>query len=119
MHVNDNTVRYLDSFGFAHTQKKLKKFIGKKNITTNIYEIQAYDSVICEYFCRRFIDFMLKIKTWESLLIYFHQTILKMMINILKNNIRKFETTQNMYLKILKSRMKIKENRIVVVWLLW
>ena len=27
---------------------------------TNIYRIQAYDSVMCGYFCIGFIDFMLK-----------------------------------------------------------
>ena len=29
---------------------------------TNIYRIQAYDSIKCEYFCIGFIDFMLKNK---------------------------------------------------------
>ena len=33
-----------------------------KNIT-NIYRIQAYDSIKCEYFCIGFIDFMLKNKS--------------------------------------------------------
>ena len=27
---------------------------------TNIYRIQAFDSIMCEYFCIGFIDFMLK-----------------------------------------------------------
>ena len=36
--------------------------IGNKNITTNIYRIQAYDSIMCGYFCIAFIDFMLKSK---------------------------------------------------------
>ena len=31
-----------------------------KNITTNIYRIQAYDSIMCGYFSIGFIDFMLK-----------------------------------------------------------
>ena len=30
---------------------------------TNIYRIQAYDSIACGYFCIRFIDFMLKGKS--------------------------------------------------------
>ena len=33
-----------------------------KNIT-NIYRIQAYNSIKCEYFCIEFIDFMLKSKS--------------------------------------------------------
>ena len=36
------------------------KFIGKKNITAKIYRVQAYDSIMCGYFCIVFIDFMLK-----------------------------------------------------------
>ena len=34
---------------------------------TNIYKIQACDSMLCGHFCSRFIDFMLKDK---SLLVY-------------------------------------------------
>ena len=39
--------------------KKLKKFIGNKNIKCNIFWIQANDAVMCGYFCIGFIDFML------------------------------------------------------------
>ena len=42
---------------------ELKKFIGNKAIATNIYKIQAYDSIMCGYFCIGFIDFMLKGKS--------------------------------------------------------
>ena len=41
--------------------------MGNKNIITNIYRIQAYDSMMCGYFCIGFIDFILKGK---SLLVY-------------------------------------------------
>ena len=34
-------------------QTKLKKLIGNKNIIKNIYRIQAYDSIMSEYFCTR------------------------------------------------------------------
>ena len=44
-------------------QKKLKNIISNKNITTNIYRIQANDSIMCEYICIRFISFMLKGKS--------------------------------------------------------
>ena len=43
-------------------QKKIQKFIEKKDIT-NIYKIQAYDSIMCGYFCIGFIDFILKVKS--------------------------------------------------------
>ena len=44
-------------------QEKLKRVIGNKNITTNIYRIQAYDSIMCGHFCIGFINFLLKDKT--------------------------------------------------------
>ena len=44
-------------------QKKLNFFFGNKNIQANIFRIQAYDSVMCGYFCIGFIDFMLAEKT--------------------------------------------------------
>ena len=59
-YVNDNNVIYFDNFGAEHVLKEIKKFIEDKNIITNIYRIQAYNSIICEYFCIQFIDFMLK-----------------------------------------------------------
>ena len=43
-------------------QKETKKLIGNKNVITNIYRIQAYDSIICGYFCNGFINFILKDK---------------------------------------------------------
>ena len=48
------------NFGVKNIPKEIKKFIQNKNIITNIYRIQAYDSIICEYLCIGFIDFMLK-----------------------------------------------------------
>ena len=44
--------------------KEIRKFIVNKNITKNSYRIQAYDSLICGYFCIGLIDFMLKGKSW-------------------------------------------------------
>ena len=56
---------YFDSFGVEHIPKEIKKFITHKNIITNIYRIQTYDSIMCEYFCIRFIDFMVNIKLFS------------------------------------------------------
>ena len=39
------------------------KLIGGKYITTNICRIQANDSIMCEFFCILFIDFMLEGKS--------------------------------------------------------
>ena len=61
--MNNNDVTYFDSFGVEHIPKEIKTFINNKNIKTNIFRIQAYDSVMCGYFCIGFIDFMFKRKT--------------------------------------------------------
>ena len=59
----NNKFNYFDSFGVEHIPKEIKTFIGNKNIKTNIFRIQAYDSIMCGYFCIGFIDFMLSKKT--------------------------------------------------------
>ena len=43
--------------------KHIPKFIDNKNIIINICRAQAYYSVMCGYFCIRFIDFILKSKS--------------------------------------------------------
>ena len=53
----------MDSFVLENIPKEMKKFIGNKNIITNIYRIQAYDSIMCGCFCTGFLYFMLKGKT--------------------------------------------------------
>ena len=58
LYVNNKTITYFDSFGVEHIQKEITKFIGNKKIITNIYRIQAYDSIMCDYFCVGFINFM-------------------------------------------------------------
>ena len=63
LYVQNNNVTYFGSFGVEHIPKEIKAFINNKNITTNIFRIQAYDSIMCGYFCIGFIDFMLAGKT--------------------------------------------------------
>ena len=63
LYVNNKTVTYFDSFGMEHIPKEVKKFICNKNIISNIYRIQNYDSVMCGYFCIGFIDYMFKGKS--------------------------------------------------------
>ena len=46
LYVNNKTVTYFDSFGVEHIPKEIMKFIGDKNIITNIFRIQAYDSIM-------------------------------------------------------------------------
>ena len=61
--MNGNNVTYLDKFGVEHIPREIKSFINESTVTTNIFRIQAYDSVMCGYFCIEFIDFMLKSKS--------------------------------------------------------
>ena len=60
LYVNGNKMIYFDSSEVEHIPKEIKKFIGNKNIITNIYRIQAYDSMMRRYFRIGFNDFMLK-----------------------------------------------------------
>ena len=63
LYALNNNVTYFDSFGVEHIPKEIKKFIENKNIKANIFRIQAYDSIICGYFCIGFIDCTLKGKS--------------------------------------------------------
>ena len=63
LYVLNNHVIYFDSFGAEHIPNEIKAFIDNKNIKTNTFRIQAYDSMICGYFCIGFINFMLARKT--------------------------------------------------------
>ena len=62
LYAQNNGVTYLDSFGVEYIPKEIKTFIGNKNIKTNIFRRQAYDSIMCEYFFIGFIHFMLTVK---------------------------------------------------------
>ena len=43
-----------------YISKEIKRYVRNKNIMTNIYRIQTYNSIMCGYFYIGFIDFMLK-----------------------------------------------------------
>ena len=63
LYVNAENLTNFDSFGLEHIPNRIRKFIGNKNIKANIYRIQAFDSIMYQYFCIGFIDFMLKVKS--------------------------------------------------------
>ena len=63
LYVKNNDITYFDSFGVEHIPNEIKAFIKNRNIKTNIFRIQAYDSIMCGYFCIGFIDFMFKGKS--------------------------------------------------------
>ena len=70
LYVNGNNRRasyhaiYFDSLEVEQIQKEIKKSIVKQKYNTNVYRIQAYDSIMCGYFCTGFIDFMVKGKSF-------------------------------------------------------
>ena len=66
LYVNNKTVTYFDSFGIENIPKEVKQFIGNRNIISNIYRIQNYDSVMCGYFCIGFVDYMFKDKSLKE-----------------------------------------------------
>ena len=47
---------------FGAYSKRNQKFHWNNNIT-NIFTLQAYDSIMCGYYCTGFIDFMIKGKS--------------------------------------------------------
>ena len=58
LYVSINCI-YFDSFGVDHIPNEIEQFIGSKDIISNIFRLQVYDSIMCGYFCLMFIDFML------------------------------------------------------------
>ena len=54
--MNTENIIFLDSFG-EYIPNEIRKYTGDKNIKTNIYIIQAYDSM-CGYIYIGFIDFV-------------------------------------------------------------
>ena len=80
MYVKNNDITYLDSFGVEHTPKEIIKFTGNKNIKRNFFGIQAYDSIMCGYFCIKFINFMLNDKSLAGYTNLFFLVILRKMM---------------------------------------
>ena len=66
LYVQNNDVTYFESFGVEHIPKEIKTFIGNKNMKTNIFRKQAYDLIMCRYFCILFINYMFVRKTWTD-----------------------------------------------------
>ena len=58
LYIKSKEINYFDSFGVEHVPKEIKVFIGNKNTKTNIFRIQADNSIMRGFFCIGFIDFM-------------------------------------------------------------
>ena len=79
-YIKNNDITCFDSFGVEQIPKEIIKFIGRKNVIANIFRIQAYDSIMCAYFCIGFINFMLKGKSLTKYTNLFSPNDLKKMI---------------------------------------
>ena len=80
LYVKNNDITYFDSFGVEHIPKEILKFIGYKNIKTNIFRIQAYNSIICRYFVSDLLILCLMVKVSQNLRISFLLPILRKMM---------------------------------------
>ena len=99
---------YFDSFGVEHIPKEINKFIRSKElgpavgndqsssakarnkkIKASIFRIQAYDSVMCGYFCIEFINYMLKCKTLLDYTYLFSCNDFKMNDRVIKGIFKK------------------------------
>ena len=58
-------------FGVEHVPEEIKEFVGNKSIIANIFRVQASNSVMCGYFSKGFIDFMLAGKKFIDFTIMF------------------------------------------------
>ena len=58
LYCKQSGIIYFGSDGVEHVPEEIKEFVGNKNIKSNIFRIQASNSIICGYFCIAFIDFM-------------------------------------------------------------
>ena len=80
LYVNNSDVIYFNYFSVEHIPKEIKAFINRSlSITTNVFRIQAYDSIMCGYFCIGFIEFLLAGKKLTKLTDLFSPNKKKMM----------------------------------------
>ena len=69
LYVQNNDVTYFDSL--EHILKEIKTFISDENVKKFFFRIQEYNSIMCGYFCIRFIDFMLAGKSLNDFINFF------------------------------------------------
>ena len=58
--MSKNKQELIGYFGVEHIPEEIKNFIVNKNITTTLFRVEGYNSIMYGYFCIEFIDFMLK-----------------------------------------------------------
>ena len=58
LHINGSKATYFDSFGIEHIPNEVIRFIGDRHIDSNIFRVQSKKSVLCGYFCIKFLEYM-------------------------------------------------------------
>ena len=61
--IAKNTAVYFDSFGIEHIPQDVLEIIKNKSITHNIFRIQSYNHIMCQFYCIALIEFMHARKT--------------------------------------------------------
>ena len=56
--IEGNRCMYFDSFGVEHVPREVVEFIRSDVVIKNIFRIQSYDSIMCGYYCIKFIEYM-------------------------------------------------------------
>ena len=63
IHIKGPKATYFDSFGIEHIPNEVLRFLRKKDIDSNIFRVQSKKSVLCGYFCIKFLEYMFSGKT--------------------------------------------------------
>ena len=61
--IDENTAAYFDSFGIEYIPQEVLNKIKDTSITHKIFRIQDNESIMCEFYCIAFIEYMLAGKT--------------------------------------------------------
>ena len=112
MYALNNNVAYFDSFGVEHIPKEIK-IIDKSIVVTNIFRIQAYDWVMCGYFCIGFMDFMLAGKNLTDFTNLFSSNNFKKNHDVISKYFMKyFKKRHNKIVMLARSKLNNIESKI-------
>ena len=76
--VNDDHTVYFDSFGVEHLPQEVGHFLREKETEANVFRVQPAKSVLCGYYCRKFLDYMFDRKSLVDYTSLFSPTDFKM-----------------------------------------
>ena len=113
MYIDDSNVTYFDSLAVEHISKEIKTFVVNKNITINIYKVQAYDSIMQGYFYIGLIDFRLKGKSLYKFI--FTSWLWKEWQNKIKTFSIESKSVK-MYCNVLNKCRKLKKNKLSYIF---